>query len=38
VTLFADSTPEDLGGSPSLGPIALVRTLEVVELQECIER
>ena len=38
VTLFANGAPEDLSRSPSLGPVALVRSLEVVEAQERIQR
>lgn len=34
MALFAHCAPEDLGGCPSLGPVALMRTLEVVELEE----
>jgi len=38
VTLFTDGAPEDLVGCPSLGAVALVRTLEVVELDEgCVQ-
>ena len=33
-----DGTPEDLGGGSSLGSIALVRSVEVVELKERSER
>jgi hypothetical protein len=34
LTLLADGTPGDLGRSSTLGTIPLVRSVEVVELEE----
>jgi len=34
VTVLADGTPEDFSWDASLGPVASIRLLEVVEVQE----